>query len=270
MIKHRLFALILLFIILSHSSGQDTGPGLLFIGHRGASHLAPENTLASITLAFELGADAAECDIMLSEDNKVILFHDKDTRRLTGASHVVENTPWETLSKLTILSGDSHRPEYRNEPIPLLEEVLPAVPAGRMLVIEIKTGRKILPYLEKVLDSSPCPGKISFIAFDFETIVALKARYPSVPCYYLAMFKKDVNRHFEAAVEAGLDGLDLRYGIVDREMVVRCRKAGLELWCWTVNDPATARVMQALGVSAVTTDRPAWLREHLAADPENN
>ena len=68
----------------------------------------PENTLASIKLAWELGADAAECDVRLSSDNQVVVFHDKNSKKLTGESHVVAEPPWK---RCKILPSDP-----RNEP----------------------------------------------------------------------------------------------------------------------------------------------------------
>ena len=67
------------FILISfvmNSFAQNT-----FIAHRGASYLAPENTVASAKLAWELGADAVEVDVYLSKDNRVMVIHDKDTKR---------------------------------------------------------------------------------------------------------------------------------------------------------------------------------------------
>jgi glycerophosphoryl diester phosphodiesterase len=65
------------------------------------------------------------------------------------------------------------------------------------------------------------------------------------------------------AAEHGLDGLDLRAAIINRKMAARCRDAGLDLWCWTVNQPDKALRMKQLGVTAVTTDRPKWLKEQM-------
>ena len=79
-------------------------------------------------LSWELGADAAECDIMLTSDFKVILCHDSNTKKLTGESHVVSETTWEQLSKLYIKTKETNLPEYDKEPIPLLEEILKSVP----------------------------------------------------------------------------------------------------------------------------------------------
>ena len=257
------FVLVMTTLLSSHQHEVTVEKEMAFVAHRGASYLAPENTLASISLAWELGADAAECDVMLTADNRVILFHDSNTKKLTGESHVVSETPWAKLSILNVRPRETNLPKYRNEPIPLLKDVLGSVPVHRLLVIEIKTGPEILPYLKEVVDAHWTFGQISFIAFDFETIKATKALYPKVPCYYLSTFKADVKKHFNAVVEFGLDGLDLRHGIIDRELADHCRQAGLDLWCWTVNDPETAASMKSLGVSAVTTDRPKWLRENM-------
>lgn len=259
--KSLLCVLVACSVLVARAQEPAETGSFLYVAHRGASYLAPENTLASIKLAWELEADAAECDVMLTRDNRVILFHDNNAKKLTGANHVIKETDWELLRQLTIKSRETHLPRYRDEPIPLLKDVLTTIPQDRMLVIEIKTGPEILPHLQQVIDLHWKQGRISFIAFDFETILATKALYPKVPCYYLSMFKPDLNRHFDEIVESRLDGVDLRHGIIDRALVEKCHAAGLEVWCWTVNDPETAAKMKALGITAVTTDRPAWLKD---------
>ncbi len=246
--------------------GPDHEKPFLYVGHRGASYLAPENTLASIKLAWELGADAAECDVMLTSDHEVVLFHDKNTKKLTGENHKVSETSWEVLSKLEVLLRESNLKEYQGETIPRLAEVLETIPEDRMLVIEIKTGPEILPYLQEVLAENWKSGKISIIAFDFETIRKAKTLFPDVPCYYLSSFRADVIKRFNTIMDSQLDGVDLRHPVIDRDLMDRCDKAGLDVWCWTVNDPDTARKMKSLGVTAVTTDRPKWLKEQLLAE----
>ena len=267
--NHKAITLSLLLCITlatSRAQVQKEEAPFLYVGHRGASYLAPQNTLASINLAWELKADGAECDVMLTADKQVILFHDKSTSKITGQNHVGRETSWEQLSKLTVIPAESNLPKYNHETIPLLKDVLATIPPDRMLVIEIKTGPEILPFLKEVVDAHWKTGQISFIAFDFETISATKALYPEVPCYYLSVFKGDAKKNIDTAVEAHLDGLDLRHGIIDEKLAAQCSKAGLDLWCWTVNDPATALRMKNLGVSAVTTDRPGWLRDQVMVE----
>ena len=255
--------LIFLSIPLLMAQEPEKEESFQYVAHRGASYLAPENTLASIKLAWELGADGAECDVMLTADKQVVLFHDKNTKKLTGESFIVEESTWEQLKPLVVYPNKTNRAEYTHETIPLLKDVLATIPEERMLVIEIKTGPEILPYLQEVIAAHWKSGKISFIAFDFETIRQTKKLYPEAPCYYLSMFKSDLNKHLDAVVESGLDGVDLRHTIIDSKLMESCREAGLDVWCWTVNDPETALKMKTLGVSAVTTDRPAWLRKSL-------
>jgi glycerophosphoryl diester phosphodiesterase len=252
-------------LVASGTRAQDSPleTPFTFVGHRGASYLAPENTRASMVLAWESGADAAECDVMLTSDQQVILCHDKNTKNLTGESFNVNETPWEQLKNLSVRLKDSNLPEYAGEPIPLLEDIVPLIPAHQMLVIEIKTGPEILPHLQEVIEAHWKTGKISFIAFDFETIKATKALFPGISCYYLSMLKSDYNKQFDKVVEANLDGMDLRHSMIDRSLVEQCNSVGLDVWCWTVNDPEIAMKMKDMGVTAVTTDRPAWLKANL-------
>ncbi|MCD4709445.1 MAG: hypothetical protein K8R52_01250, partial [Bacteroidales bacterium] len=262
----RTMPIILLIILLSSLlKAQEAAPEKPFhyVAHRGVSYLAPENTLASIKLAWKLGADGAECDVMLTADQKVVLFHDKNCKKLTGENLTIKDATWEQLKQLVVIPRKTNLPEYTNETIPLLADVLATIPGDRMLVIEIKTGPEILLHLQEVIDQHWKTGKICFIAFDFETIKQAKQLYPEVPCYYLSSFKVDFNKHFDAIVESRLDGVDLRHTVIDRELVERCNASGLDVWCWTVNDPETAMQMQKQGVTAVTTDRPAWLKSSL-------
>jgi glycerophosphoryl diester phosphodiesterase len=262
----------ILLLMFFPVSGQEAGerPPMKFLAHRGASYQAPENTLASITLAWELGAYGAECDVMLTADKKVILSHDQNLKRLTGQNLLVRENSWEDLSSLVIRLSETNLPEYANEPIPLLGDVLATIPDDRMLVIEIKTGPEILSYLKKVVDDHWKSGMIAFIAFDFETIRLTKSIYPDVPCYYLSMFRGKAMKRIDRAADCSLDGLDLRYGIINRKLVEKCGRAGLDLWCWTVNDPETAIRMQDLGVKVVTTDRPDWLKERVSEQSDHH
>jgi glycerophosphoryl diester phosphodiesterase len=264
----KIFATILLTMFLASGPffrGTVAEKTFLYVAHRGASYLAPENTLASINLAWELGADGAECDVMLTADQQVVLFHDKNTKKLTDQSHVISETTWNVLSSLEIKLRETNLPGYKGETIPLLADVLATVPADRMLVIEIKTGPEILPFLKEIVEKHWKSGKISFIAFDFITIKEAKVLFPEVPCYYLSSFQGDVTKRLDAIVESKLEGVDLRHKIIDKALVEKCNGAGLDVWCWTVNDPETARKMKEMGVTVVTTDRPGWLKEQLLA-----
>lgn len=267
-----LVPLVLAFVVTMLNSVRAVD----IIGHRGASYDAPENTVASVELAWEQDADAAEIDVYLTKDKRIIALHDKTTKKTTG----VEWKPAErTLADLATLDAGSWKsPKYAGERIPTLEAVLQTVPDGRRLVIEIKSGPEILPHLQKVLENSPkYPDQVVIIAFDWDNITGAKTRMPEVPCYWLYGTTPKVDKKtgkisdrpdelLARCKAAGLDGLDIKYdSAITPKFMSKMKSVGLELIVWTVNEPEVARRMAELGVAGITTDRPAWLREQLQA-----
>lgn len=236
---------------------------LQFIAHRGASYLAPENTLASIQLAWELDSDGAECDIMLTRDKKVVLFHDSNMRRLLGIDGRISEVDYDDLRKLTVKLAETNLHKYENQKVPLLSEVLSTIPENKILVIEIKVGEEIIPYLKEEIDKHWKSGKIAFIAFDHKTITETKKQFPGIPCYYLSSSQEDLYNRMGSLIVSDLDGVDLNHKIITKDIVWRFKREGKEVWSWTINDPEEARKMQELGVSYITTDRPAWLKKEL-------
>ena len=236
-----------------------------FVAHRGASWYAPENTLASIRLAWELGSDGAECDIRLTKDNKIVLSHDGNSERLTGIKADIATTRYSDLKKQDIKLFANQSPWFSGQKFALLTEVLDLMKEGQMLVIEIKCGEEIFPELKKVVGRHHKAGKIAFIAFSFETICRAKSEFPEVPCYYLSVSKEDVLKRIPAISANRLDGVDLHYRIIDRELVGILRSEKIDIWSWTIDDLNEASRLKELGVQVITTNRPTWLREQMAA-----
>ncbi len=239
------------------------------IAHRGASYLAPENTMASVMLAWDKGADV-EVDVYLTKDNRIVVIHDKTTKRTGDRDLKVAETDSQELRKVDV--GGFKSEQYVGEKIPFLAEVVATIPAGRKLYVEIKSGPEILPFLVRVIDDSGKRSQIVMIAFDFDTIVAAKKRMPDIPAYWLKGTEKDkVSREYirhdvglvEKVQAGGLDGLDLHYGGVSKELVDAARAAGQKLYVWTVDDAERAMRLGELGVSGLTTNRPGWLKEEL-------
>lgn len=243
------------------------------IAHRGASHDAPENTLAAFKLGYEQQADACELDIHLTKDGKAVVMHDADTGRTTGVSNKIAA---QTLDKLRALDagqwGQWKRKNF-SEKIPLLSEALTLVPDGKRMFIEIKVREEILPELDRVIAASGRkPEQLPIITFHYETARAAKARFPKHEVSWLASYEKDkatgklpdIDELIRKAKAAGLDGLDLHFKFpIDTAFVKKVHAAGLKLYTWTVDDPAVARQHVAAGVDGITTNRPQWLRDQL-------
>ncbi|WP_053186611.1 glycerophosphodiester phosphodiesterase [Sunxiuqinia dokdonensis] len=233
------------------------------IAHRGASYLAPENTVAAAKLGWELNADAVEIDIYLSNDGQVMVNHDHTTKRTGTDSLVIAETHSDELRKLDV--GRWKDEKYAGEKMPFVSEVLEIVPKGKKLVIEIKCGPEVLPALKKAVKASGKKKQVVFIAFGWETILETKKQFPKNDCYWLSSKAEGLAGRMNEAAQLGLEGVNLHYKLVNQEVMGHAARLGLDVLSWTVDDPDEAKRLVDLGVSAITTNRPAWLREQLYA-----
>jgi len=246
------------------------GPDI--VAHRGASHDAPENTLAAFQLAWQEGADAIEGDFYLSKDGRVVCIHDSTTKRTAGKNLKVAAA---TLAELQALDvGSWKHAKYAGERIPTLADVLATVPPGKRIFIEIKCGPEVLPAVKKALLASKLkPEQTVIICFKAEVIAAAKKLLPDRKAMWLTSFRKskatgtwspDAKSVLATLAKTGADGVDCNaHKCVGNEFVQSLRKAGKEFHVWTVDDPAVARRFVNLGVDTITTNRPAFLRKEL-------
>jgi len=118
------------------------------IAHRGFSDKYPENTLLSFKKAIELGVDGIETDIRLSSDDKAVIFHDDNIKRITGVDKTVESLSLYELKKLNAGCG---------EKIPSLDELIELTEARVILILEIKyntsTYKKLCEIIEKKIQN---------------------------------------------------------------------------------------------------------------------
>lgn len=251
------------------------------VGHRGASDDAPENTMESLMLAWDQGAYAAECDIILTRDCRLVLMHDDSTRRtaLDGVDLIVEKTDFSELRKLDV--GRWKGEKWRGVRIPLLEDVLRAIPDGKHLFIEIKTGDansgadpRVIDHLPELIESERMsPEKISFICFDHHFLNRLKKRLPDYRAYYLTTCEpqpgawpdvrndKELEFYINKALENGIDGLDMENStVIQKKWVERIHDSKLKIGIWSYGKDDTlenARRYHDIGIDFLTTNMPA-------------
>ena len=242
----------------------------LIIGHRGASREAPENTLASFRLAFEQGADGIEADFRLTRDGEIVCLHDDSTGRTAGVDLRVEESSSEDLRRLEVGGWKGER--WRGERIPSLKQVLLALPAGKRLFIELKSGPEIIPYLAATLAATGvAPERIRLLAFSAELIRALKEGLPAYRACWLTDYRYRGVWHpsrqevLDTLRRSGADGVASRSrGILDQAFVAALRGESREIHVWTVDAAAEARRLCTLGMDSIMTDRPGWLGRSLA------
>lgn len=238
------------------------------IAHRGASYLAPENTVASVVLGWEKEADV-EIDVHLSKDNRIVVIHDASTKHITGIDLKVKETTYKELRKLDF--GSFKGKEFAQERLPLLDDVLKTIPPERKLYVEIKCGKEILPFLRQTIIESGKMSQIVIIGFDIKVVTSSKELI-DVPTYWLKGTDKVKETEewiphdpklVQMVKDRGLDGLDVHYAGVTKEFVDAVKASGQKLYVWTVDDPQEANRLVELGVSGITTNRPGWLREQI-------
>jgi len=244
----------------------------ILIAHRGASYVAPENTLAAIRRAWAEQSDAVEIDIHLTADGQIVVMHDATLQRTTGHPGVIADM---TLADIHALDAGSWKgPEFAGEKVPTLADALAAIPAGKGIVIEIKgKDSAVVPALHRAIAAGPIsPDRITLISFGFDILRLARAALPDCAALGLAGASHegkprdlaDLDAFIAQARDAGFTGLNLsHHWPIDADFVRRIRDAGLRLYVWTVNDAARARELAELGVDGITTDRPGWLRQHL-------
>jgi glycerophosphoryl diester phosphodiesterase len=254
-------------------------PAVEIIGHRGASHDAPENTLASIRLAWKQHADASETDIHLTKDGEVVVIHDASTRRIGGRNRKVAAQTLAELKELDI--GRWKGPQFAGEKIPTLAEYIAAIPEGKRLFIEIKCGPEVVSRLVEVIRAAhKRPEQTCLIGFSYDVMRLAKQELPELKCYWIVELKQNKSGHWsppiepliEKAKEAHLDGIDFGDGpaaaqVLDRETVKKLHQSRLGVYTWTVDSVEDARRLEQAGVDGITTNRPGFMRESLKGSP---
>jgi glycerophosphoryl diester phosphodiesterase len=262
----RYIAHVLLCLFIVSTSGCSKSVEI--IAHRGASYLAPENTMASVMLGWKKGADV-EVDVHLSKDNRIMVIHDSSTKKTGKTDLNVKDTPSRELRKLDV--GSFKAAEYTGEQIPFLTDVIKTIPPGRKLYVEIKCEKEVLPILEKLISQSGKMSQIVIIGFDLET-VTLSKQLIDVPTYWLKGTEKDKETEkwiphspqlVQIAKNKGLDGLDVHYAGITKEFTDAVKASRQKLYVWTVDNPDEAIRLVNLGVAGITTNRPEWLRKQL-------
>jgi glycerophosphoryl diester phosphodiesterase len=253
----------------------SVAPAQLITAHRGASHDAPENTLAAFRLAWEQDADAIEGDFRLTADGQIVCIHDADTARTCGVDLAVVSTPLDRLRGLDF--GRWKAPAFAGETCPTLGEVCAVVPAGKRFFVELKTGPEIVAPLSRQFESLGIDrDAVVIIAFDERTVAACKERLPKVQAHWLTSFKETAKgsgvwtpsaaQVVETVRRCRADGVGMqgRRAVVDEAFVSRLRDGGVAAFhIWTVDSPDDARFFAGLGAMGITTNRPAFIRAAL-------
>lgn len=233
--------------------------------HRGASHSAPENTLASIRESFRANADGVEFDLQMTSDGIVILLHDETMERITKpwseslASHphlgALSPDAYETLRVTPVnqLNFDQIRhldigswkgSPWAGETLCTFREALDIIMAApdKGCFPEIKGGDfAIVAALQTiVLDAGVSPAQVTFIGYDEATMIQAKNLMPSFKSLHVVECEsvESALALVESTAKKGkLDGIDLQAdaSIVTSKVCTNAHAAGLEVAVWVTS-----------------------------------
>lgn len=236
------------------------------IGHRGAKAYAPENTLASLHTAADLGVEWVEVDVKLTKDGVAILFHDDELGRCTSGSGLVKDTDWATIQELD--AGSWFGESFLDEKIPTLEDALNVIlERGMGVNLEIKPcpGREI-ETAEVMLDVAtriwpedlPPPLISSFQHVSLETALEMMPEWPRgfLIDEHLPNWRELME--YLSAATINIDGRK-----TTPEQLAEYLEPGKPVLAYTINDPDQALFLLEQDVAGVFSDNPDVILEAL-------
>jgi len=234
------------------------------LGHRGASADAPENTLAAFGLALKQGADGVELDVWRCRTGEVVVIHDEDTRRTTGASLRVPETSLGALRELD--AGGWKGERHRGERIPLLAEALEVL-APAIVHVELKgQDPRLSAAVAEVVSRAGAAERVVVSSFSLGLLAAFQVAAPGVargvllddewPWRIRALLGMRLVRPVAVHPAASL---------VTPGRTRRWRGRGLSVNVWTVDEPAEVERLAELGASALITNTPGKVSALLRA-----
>ncbi|HEX6732146.1 MAG TPA: glycerophosphodiester phosphodiesterase family protein [Pyrinomonadaceae bacterium] len=250
----------------------------LIIGHRGASAVAPENTMGAFRKAIEVGADGIEFDVRLSRDGVPIVIHDETLHRTGLRSDYVSCLSAEELQQVNVGKWFGHRrnsaDDYVNETVPTLRKLLDySSSVDAVLYLELKCRREETTQIASItcdlLVNYQLAERVIIECFDLPVIQEVKRIAPHLKT--AALFQPRISRPhlwsssksiIEEARAVGADEIALHHKLADDRTIESAHSTGLKVVIWTVDDPAWIIRAKKLGVHALITNDPASMIRH--------
>ncbi|MET9773739.1 glycerophosphodiester phosphodiesterase family protein [Streptomyces sp. NPDC006367] len=263
----------------SHADVLDKGGSPTVVAHRGASAYAPENTLAAVDKAAELGIRWVENDVQRTKDGELVVLHDESLQRTTDVEEVFPGrAPWKvkdfTAAEIARLdAGSWFGPRYAGARVPTLEQYVQRVERHHQkLLLELKNParypgieRQTLKVLanEGWLDRRHVSGRLVVQSFDADSIRRVHDLKPAVKTGFLgtpavsalpeyAKFTDQINPSHSTLSAGYVSSVRKHTGPHGRP---------LEVFTWTVDDAATARRVAGYDVDGIITNKPDVVRD---------
>jgi glycerophosphoryl diester phosphodiesterase len=242
----------------------------LNFAHRGASHEAPENTLAAFLLAAELGADGIELDVHLSKDGEVVVIHDFVLETTTDGQGPVQDRTLAELKELD--AGSRYDPLFAGQRIPTFQEVIETIGRHLLLNVELKTKSvrddRLTRAVVRILEENHLLDRVVVSSFNPLALRQVRQLNPWIPLGLLyapglpLLLRSPWARHLLRP-----EALHPHHTTVDDQYVRWARAQGYRIHTWIVDEPGNMWQLMRQGVDIIITRRPDLLRQVLVAGP---
>lgn len=233
------------------------------MAHRGASSVAPENTMAAYRQAIADGADWIEIDVQETADGEVVVMHDSDFMKLASNPLKIWDATREDLVDIDI--GSWFDPKFSNERVPTLQEVLQLCKDKIGVNIELKYYGHDQQLEQRVVDMverEGMVGQVMVMSLKPEGVTKTKALRPDWKCgLLLSVYVGNMEK-------INADFLAVNAKFASRSFVKRAHRAGKKVFVWTVNDAALMSQVMNRKVDGILTDRPELAKKVVAERAE--
>jgi len=232
-------------------------PYPLWLAHRGAGKLAPENTLAAFRAGAHHGYRGFECDVKLSADGVPFLMHDATLQRTTSGHGASAEHTWDQLSRLD--AGAWHSPAFAGEPLPRLDAVAQyCLEHGFALNLEIKpspgheteTGRVVAAEAARLWTGQALQPLMS--SFDARALASARLAAPHLPRALL--LDQLPAAWLQQALDLQCVAIVCAHSLLDAEVIGRIHAAEMASLAYTVNEAGLARRLLDAGIDGLITD----------------
>nr|WP_320000332.1 glycerophosphodiester phosphodiesterase family protein [uncultured Draconibacterium sp.] len=270
--KSYIFGLLFIGMILSIITMIKTptidlnDKSIVIIGHRGAAALAPENTLASIQKAIDVGVDIVEIDVQRTSDNVIIVLHDKSIDRTTNGSGKTIDLTYEQILSKNIVDKEGNVTNYF---IPTLEEVLKLVQGQSKLLIEIKNGSELYPGIEheivNIVNKFNAKSWCIIQSFEDDILEKVHEIDPDFILHKLfygnflgfGLKRKDLSQYSHIS---SFNSFNL---LTSKRFVNKIHKEGKTVFVWTVNKEKKMKKAINKNIDGIISDNPGLMKDLL-------
>jgi len=239
---------------------MNANNNIIIMGHRGASKIAPENTLKAFKEAIRLKADAVEFDVQETVDGELVIIHDYDTLRTAGTEGIVEQMTLKELKKLSFGNG---------EQIPTLLELIELAKDKISLNCEIKVegiAKKIIHIFQDadILDST------IISSFLHEELIKIQKIEPQLKLATLVPTEagkfSDWNykeKLIDFTSENNYYAINPLYKLADKQFIEYAHEKNIKVFPWTVDSGIAMKKLINMSTDGIITNDISRLKEVL-------